>query len=127
MVNKVILIGRVGMDPETKEVGGHNLTKFTLATSEKYKDKDGNSQEKTEWHNIDCWGMLGVVIGKYVHKGDLVCVEGSIRTTSYESDGVKRYSTSIQCKDIKFLSKKEPRESVGNIENSISREDYLPF
>lgn len=100
-INKAIIVGRVGKDPETSGV----VTKFTVATSEKYKDKAGVEQEKTEWHTITTFGKLAEVCQKYVTKGMQVYVEGKIQTSSYEKDGVKKYSTSIIANTVQFLSK----------------------
>lgn len=102
MINKVILVGNVGKDPEYKETDNSELAKFPLATSEKYRD-----ETKTEWHNIIVWGKLASVVRDYVHKGSLLYVEGKIQTRSYESDGVKKYMTEINCFSLKMLGKKE--------------------
>ena len=105
-VNKVILIGHLGADPETKSMpSGTSVANLRLATSEAYKDKQTNEwQERTEWHNIVVWGKQGESCGQYLAKGRQVFVEGSIRTRSYDDKtGVKRYVTEIIAQRIRFL------------------------
>lgn len=103
-VNKVILAGRLGADPETKTLGsGSEVCNFTIATSEKWKDKDGNKQERTEWHRCTAWGKLAEICGKYLSKGKLVYVEGSLKTRSWDDkDGNKRYATEIHITDMQM-------------------------
>ncbi|MCQ2262955.1 MAG: single-stranded DNA-binding protein [Bacteroidales bacterium] len=106
-VNKVILIGRLGKDPETRvfENGGKKVS-FTLATSEVYKDKDGNRREVTEWHNVVCWRLLADIAEKYFTKGKLLYVEGRLRTRMWEENGVKKYFTEIEATSITMLGSK---------------------
>jgi single-strand DNA-binding protein len=110
-INKAIIIGRLGNDPEVRYTpSGAAVTKFSVATSEEWKDKtSGEKKERTEWHRITAWGKLGELCGEYLAKGRQVYVEGRIQTSSYDDkDGVKRYSTEIVASDVQFLS---PRES----------------
>ena len=103
-MNKAFLLGNLGKDPETKNLdSGQTLTKFPLATSRKYKNKDGEVVEDTTWHNIIVWGKLGDTCGKYLTKGRQVLVEGEIRTRSYEQEGVKKYTTEIVAQNVQFL------------------------
>jgi len=103
-VNKAMVVGRLGADPEVKELGeGNYVANFSMATSEKYKDKQGEMQEKTEWHRIVAWGKLAELCGKYLKKGREAYVEGKLSTDSYEKDGVKMYSTKIIAKEVQFL------------------------
>ena len=97
MLNKVMLIGYVGRDPEVRYTQtGQAVANFSVATSEKWKDRDGNRQERTEWHKIVAWGnVVENYISKYVHKGDRLCVEGKLQTREWEKDGQKRYTTEI--------------------------------
>lgn len=106
MVNKVILIGNLGKDPETKEFeGGKSVTNFSLATSESYKDKDGEWQDKTEWHNVSAWGGASLSAQR-MSKGDTVFVEGKIQTRSYDDkDGNKRYVTEVNANYIRAVKK----------------------
>lgn len=105
MVNKVILIGRVGKDPELRySPNGTEVANFSVATTESWKNKDGEKQEKTEWHNIVAWKNLAKICAEYVSKGMLVYIEGKIATRSWEDkQGVKRYSTEIIADTMKML------------------------
>jgi single-strand DNA-binding protein len=97
MVNKVILMGHVGRDPEVRHVDNNmTVARFTLATHERWNNKDGNRVEHTEWHNIVMWRGLAEIAEKYVRKGSLIYVEGRMRSRSYDDrEGVKRYVTEI--------------------------------
>lgn len=107
-VNKVILIGRLGKDPEIRALeGGNSVANFSLATGEIYKDKTtGDKKEYTEWHNLVLWNKLAEVSGKYLHKGDLIYVEGKNRTRSWEAEGVTRYRTEVVVNSLSMLSTK---------------------
>lgn len=96
-VNKVILVGNVGGDPESRVLpNGNTVTNLTLATSESWKDKQsGQQQERTEWHRIVFFGKLAEITAEFVRKGSQIYVEGSLRTREWEKDGVKRYTTEI--------------------------------
>ena len=111
MLNKAMIIGHVGQDPEVRYTGNaNNATKVAtlrVATSERYKDKDGNVKENTEWHSIVCWRQLADVVEKFVKKGTQVYVEGKLVTRSWEDNGVKRYSTDIVANTLQLLGKKE--------------------
>ncbi len=108
-VNKAILIGRVGKDPEVMKLeGGTTVAKFSLATSERYKNKSGEQVEDTEWHNIVAWRNLAELVEKYVHKGDQIYVEGKITNRSYEDkDGNKKYTSEIVINEMRFLGSKQ--------------------
>jgi single-strand DNA-binding protein len=106
-VNKVILIGNLGKDPEIKYTPqGKPVAKFSLATNERYKDKEGNWQDRTEWHNIVLWERLAEIAGEYLKKGGKVYIEGRIRTDSWDDKqtGQKKYMTQIVGNDIVLLS-----------------------
>ncbi len=105
MLNKVILIGRVGRDPEIRyTTAGQAVASFSLATSETWKDKDGSKKDKTEWHNCVAWGKLGEIAGEYVKKGTLLYCEGKIESREYEGkDGVKRKQYNIVLSILKML------------------------
>jgi len=107
-VNKVILVGNVGKDPEVRYLEkGVAVAKFSLATSETYKGKDGEKVTSTEWHNIVLWRGLAETVEKYVHKGSQLYIEGKIRTRSYDDkDGNKRYVTEIVADLMQMLGKK---------------------
>ena len=104
-VNKVILVGNLGNDPETKYTqGGMAVTRASLATTSVRKDKEGNTQERTEWHRVTFFGKLGEIAGEYLRKGSQVYVEGSIRYDKYTGqDGVERYSTDIIADEMQML------------------------
>lgn len=117
-VNKVILVGRLGKDPEVRHLeNGATVANFSMATSETYKDKTtGDRKEITEWHNIVLWRGLADVAAKYLHKGDMVYIEGKLRTRSWEKEGVTRYTTEIIGDNMTMLS---PKGSGGS-------SDYAP-
>lgn len=104
-VNKVILVGNLGKDPEVRFTGsGKAVCKFPLATSEVWNDAEGARQERTDWHNVIVWGKQGETCGQYLAKGRQVYVEGSIRSRSYDDkDGNKRYITEIIAQRVRFL------------------------
>jgi single-strand DNA-binding protein len=108
MVNKVILIGRLGKDPEVRYTpDGTMVTNFNLATDEQRKDKNGEKIQRTEWHKIVTWGKLAEICGNYLVKGKLVFVEGRIQTRSWEDkEGVKRYTTEIIASNMQMLDSK---------------------
>jgi len=107
-VNKVILIGRLGKDPEIRAFE-NNVKKasFPLATSEFKKDKEGNKIELTEWHNIACWRNLAEIAEQFLSKGKMIYLEGKIRTKNWEDNGVKKYFTEIEAGTFTMLSPKE--------------------
>jgi single-strand DNA-binding protein len=113
-VNKVILVGRLGKDPEIRFTqGGKAVANFSIATDESYKNSDGEKVKKTEWMNIVVWGnSVEAFVQPYLHKGDLVYIEGKLQTRSWEKDGEKKYTTEINVTDIKGLitgdSEKQP-------------------
>lgn len=110
-VNKAILIGNVGKDPEVRHLdSGANVANFTLATTERFKDRNGNNQEQTEWHNIVAWRSLADLAEKYIRKGSQIYVEGSIRTRQYESNGQTRYVTEIMANAIQLLGKRSDNQ-----------------
>jgi single-strand DNA-binding protein len=132
-VNKVILVGNLGKDPEVRHLeGGAAVANFTLATSESYKDKSGARQEQTEWHNIVVWRGLAEVAEKYLKKGMTIYLEGKLRTRSWDDkEGHKRYTTEIVGDTFTILSKKENSSStLGNDAENLNipkPADDLPF
>ena len=114
-VNKVILIGNLGKDPEVRHLeGGVAVARFPLATSESYKDKTGQRVEKTEWHNIVLWRGLAEVAEKYLRKGQSVFIEGKIRTNQYQDkEGNQRYSTEIVADNMTMLTRGEGGQQEG--------------
>lgn len=114
-VNKVILVGHLGKDPELRYLEGNvSVASFPLATSETF-NKDGKKVEQTEWHNIVMWRGLADVAAKYLTKGRLVYIEGKLRTRSYEDkEGVRRYTTEIVAESFNILGRKSDFESTNN-------------
>ena len=120
MINKAILVGRLGKDPEVRYTPeGMMVTTFTLATDEQRKDKNGERVRMTEWHRVVTFGKLAEICGKYLAKGKLVFVEGRIRTQAWEDkEGNKRYITEIEASDMKMLGGpgpegRKPKEAAG--------------
>ncbi len=118
-LNKVMLIGNLGRDPETT-VYENNVKRvtFTVATSESYKDKAGNKVTQTEWHNIVCWRGLADIAAQYLKKGMQVYIEGKIRTHSWEDNGVKKYATDIVADTFQMLGAKNNNEGSMEISNN---------
>ncbi|MBW6508576.1 MAG: single-stranded DNA-binding protein [Desulfuromonadales bacterium] len=114
-VNKVILVGNLGKDPELRYTpSGTAVATFSLATTERYKDREGQRQEKTEWHNIVAWRQLAEICGKFLHKGKQVYIEGKIQTRSYDDrDGNKRYITEIVMDQMQMLGSKDDGQQGG--------------
>src|SRR5512133_684511 len=106
-VNKVILVGNLGKDPELRYTpAGAAVATFSLATTERFKGKDGQMQEKTEWHNVVAWRQLAEICGKYLHKGKQIYLEGRIQTRSYDDrDGNKKYITEIVADQMQMLGR----------------------
>lgn len=129
-VNKVILLGRVGKQPEVKQVGENKVANFSLATSEKFNDKNGNKVENTEWHNIVFWGKQAELIERYVNKGDELYIEGSIKTETYEKDGEKRYTVKIKGSAITFVSRSKKEGEMHHVQSEAiqsSTRNEAPF
>ena len=148
-VNKVILVGNVGGDPEVRYMpSGSAVVNLTLATSESWKDKNTNENvEKTEWHRVVFFNRLAEIVGEYVRKGSKLYVEGRLQTRSWEQDGVKRYATEIVANEMQMLdsrgagqgssdfgqsaapsapaaSQAEPQQAPANFDNF---DDDIPF
>lgn len=122
-LNKVLLIGNVGKDPEVRQLENGTVASFSLATTERYKDR-----ELTEWHNIVAWRQLADLVRDYVHKGMQIYVEGRIRTRSWDDqNGQKHYVTEIQADSIQFLGKKEPAgQESPQAQRSAARPEPAP-
>lgn len=140
-MNKVILIGRLGKDPEVKTIQtGTSVATFSVATSEFYKDANGNKKEITDWHNIVAWGGLADIAGKYLKKGARVALEGKNRTRSWESGGTKHYTTEVIADRIELMgdikeskpkpmNEQEQRQHIQDtgLKPDDSATDDLPF
>ena len=142
MLNKAMLIGRLGRDPEVRYTqSGQAVCNFSIATSEKWKGNDGEQHEKTEWHRIVAWKRLAEVCGEYLEKGSLVYIEGKLQTREWaDKDGSKRYTTEIVARELKMLSFKKDGKgapgdedkgsSSGGPEDSVGGagdDDQIPF
>ena len=113
-INKVILVGHLGRDPEVRTIeSGAKVARFTMATTEAYKDKNGERKEITEWHTIICWRGLADVAEKWLTKGKLVYVEGKLRTRSWEDNGAKRYTTEVYADNFVMLGAKQDGSGGG--------------
>lgn len=135
-LNKVMLIGRLGQDPELKYTqSGIAVAKFSLATSQQWKDQDGNTQDRTEWHNVVAWRRLGEICAEYLKKGSKVYLEGALSTSSWEDENKKKhYRTEIVLNDMIMLDAKSAggadsggASSVSESSSSSSSDDDLPF
>jgi single-strand DNA-binding protein len=116
MINKVILLGRVGKDPEIKQFENGSIANFTIATDDSYKDKFGQKVERTDWHNVTI-GTSGLVdvVSRFVKKGDLIYVEGKVKTREYEKEGQKRYVTEIRVDTLKMMPKAQSGGNSGGM------------
>lgn len=119
-VNKVIIVGRLGADPEVKAVGqGTTVTRLNIATSENWMGKDGQKQERTEWHRVVVWGKLAEICGKHLSKGRQVYVEGRLQTRQWEDQqGQKKYTTEIVANTVQFLGSAGGERSADNNNNN---------
>jgi single-strand DNA-binding protein len=137
-LNKVMLLGNLGADPELRMTGGGQaVLKVRLATSEQYLDKDKQRQERTEWHSVVIWGKRGEGLGKILKKGDRILVEGRLRTESWEDkDGNKRYRTEVIATEVllqgsaggkRERAPERERETVGAGDMGMDDDDQIPF
>ena len=128
MINKAILVGNLGRDPEVSYTpSGMAVAKFSIATSEKWKDKNsGEMQERTEWHRITAFGRLGEICGEYLSKGRQVYIEGRIQYGSYEKEGVTHYSTDIIAREMKMLGSRGSGDTYSPSEISGPPADMQP-
>ena len=107
-LNKVMLIGRLGQDPEVKDAGNTPVANFSIATNENWTDKSGEKQERTEWHNIVAWDKLADLAGNYLRRGSNIYCEGKLQNRSWESqEGEKKYRTEVVINQLQFLDKRE--------------------
>lgn len=123
-VNKVILVGRLGRDPEVRSTpSGTTVARFSIATDERFTDKSGERQERTEWHNVVAFNKLADICGQYLRKGKLVFIEGSIKTDSWDDKetGVKKYKTEIIARDMQMLDRKGDDGGGGSYEGGGSQ------
>ena len=141
-INKVIIVGNLGQDPEIKyTAGGAAVTTLSIATSDSWKDKDsGMDQERTEWHRVVLWRRLAEVAGEYLKKGSKVYIEGQLQTRKWEQEGQTRYTTEIIARDMQFLdsrgssnnestqkSSEMNDQSATDVPDSAIDDDDIPF
>ncbi len=128
-VNKVILIGRLGKDPETRYMtNGEAVTNVSLATSDTWKDKSGEKQEKTEWHNLVAYKRTAEVMGEYLKKGSMIYVEGKLQTRKWQDkDGKDRYTTEIMVHEMHMLGGKSESTDQSQKKKSDELESDIPF
>ena len=113
-LNRVTLIGNCGSEPQIKTfASGNKVANITLATTERYKDRNGEQKEETEWHSVQAFGKLADVVERFVHKGSLLYLDGKIRTRSYEADGRTMYRTEILADHIQMLDRRDNRPALG--------------
>src|SRR5256886_11068989 len=126
MVNKKILVGRLGRDPETKYTGGGTaVANLSIATDETFKDKNGEKQKRTEWHRIIVWGKQAEIAGQYLKKGALVFVEGRIQSREWEKDGEKHRSFEIVATNFRMLGDK-PKAAAAAASSGATNPDAEP-
>jgi single-strand DNA-binding protein len=124
-LNRVQLIGRLGKDPESKYTPtGKKVCHFSLAVSNRWKDKNGETKEATEWVNIEAWGRLGEVCQEYLKKGSLIFVEGRLKTDKYEANGETRYFTKVIAQSLQFLDKREKEEPLMAVEEDPGEYEF---
>ena len=141
-INKVIIVGNLGQDPEIKyTAGGAAVTTLSIATSDSWKDKDsGMDQERTEWHRVVLWRKLAEIAGEYLKKGSKVYIEGQLQTRKWEQEGQTRYTTEIIARDMQFLdsrgssntsstqkSSEMNDQSAADVPDSAIDDDDIPF
>ena len=114
MINKVILVGFLGRDPEMRYTqNGRAMATFSVATTEKWR-KDGQQQEQTEWHNVVAWERLAEICGQYLRKGSKVYIEGKLQTSQWQQDGQTRYRTQIVARELKMLDNRQSSQGYQN-------------
>lgn len=129
-VNMAIVVGFVGDNPKVNTTqSGRKVATFTIATTEKgYTNQNGQQiPDRTEWHNIVCWGKTAEVIEKYVHKGSSVYIQGKLHTRTYEKDGQKHYATEIECETMQMLDRKTDNTVSTTPQQTERKDDNLPF
>lgn len=127
-MNKVTLMGRLGKDPEVKEVNGTQVSNFTLATTDRWTDKEGQKKEKTEWHRVICWGPMAKLTEKYLEKGNQVLIEGQVQYRTWENDeGKDQYMTEINAKKLHFIGSRNKEKVKGSGPSGAITMDDVPF
>ncbi len=127
-VNKAIIVGRLGADPEVKTVtSGQTVCRLSVATSENWTDRDGQKQERTEWHRVVVWGRMAEVCGQHLAKGRQVYLEGRLQTRSWEDQqGVKKYTTEIVASTVQFLGSTDRNSQSQSMGGNMGSQDFGP-
>lgn len=127
-VNKVIIVGRLGTDPEVKTVSsGQTVCRLSVATSENWTDRDGQRQERTEWHRIVVWGRIAEICGQHLSKGRQVYLEGRLQTRSWEDQqGQKKYTTEIVANTVQFLGGNDRAQAGSSMGGGMGMQDFGP-
>lgn len=128
MLNKVILIGNLGNDPEVKQTNsGGTLASFSVATTDRWRDKNGQTQEQTEWHRVVTWNKLAEICGQYLRKGSKVYIEGKLQTRTWEDQqGVTRYMTEVLCREMKMLDSRPQSSAPQRYEDAPTTFEQSP-
>ena len=127
-VNKAIIVGRLGSDPEVKTVtSGQTVCRLSVATSENWTDRDGQKQERTEWHRVVVWGRMAEVCGQHLSKGRQVYLEGRLQTRSWEDQqGQKKYTTEIVASTVQFLGSNDRSQAGAGMGGGMGSQDFGP-
>jgi len=128
-INKAMVLGHLGKDPIVKTIGNTLNAKFSIATNYEYRNDQGEKVSRTEWHNIECWGPLAEIVRDYLKKGDRVCIEGRMRTTSREEEGITKYYFSIVASELVMLGGPNGGQAQAQpqSEEQVLQDDEIPF
>jgi single-strand DNA-binding protein len=124
-LNKIQIIGNLGRDPETRQVGETTVCNFVVAVTERFKGRDGQQQERTEWVQVQAWGRLGEIAQQFLTKGSPVYVEGKLQTRTWEKDGEKRHATEVRAENLQMLGGRKERTDAA--QSYSQSEPDLPF
>jgi single-strand DNA-binding protein len=127
VLNKVTILGRLGKDPELKTLQNGSVANLSVATTEKWTDKDGQKQERTEWHRVNVWGKLAEICAQNLSKGRTVYVEGKLQTRSWDDNGVKKFATEVIADKVIFLDQPKPAQQSGGGHGYPPDDDSSPF
>ena len=126
-LNRIFLIGNVGQEPNVRDLDNGKVASVSLATTERYKDRNGEQRELVEWHSVQAWGKTAEFVENYVHKGSQLFVEGKIRSRKYtDRDGIERYVTEVNADSIQLLGPRQTQERQETRPQRPSRPDFVP-
>lgn len=126
MINKLLLVGRLGKEPQLEDAGQHKKLRISIATDHSFKDRDGNWKDETDWHNVTLWNKTAEYVAKVAEKGSVILVEGRMKTRKWEKDGATRYEYEISPDKVKVLNPKKSEGGRGQ-QAPPPGEDDLPF